>query len=192
MEIWNSYEYQFDVKIWKLWKTWQYSNLGIIHRTIKSAGRRYTVSLLVNYTGNPELCSFCCSMLHPNNACRKHLILSFYRRKKNSAIRRQWSPAKDLPQLQKLANYEHLALSKTKKQTQVAAGLHYPCALCCCHGKHIESTVPTDSQVMTKNKTFPLNHSLACASYAIYLATYTCISNDGRKNRKSNDDEKGG
>jgi len=44
---------------------------------------------------------------------------------------------------------------------------------------------------MTKNETFPLNHSLACASYAIYLAIHTCICNEGRKNRKS-DDEKGG
>ena len=74
----------------------------------------------------------------------------------------------------KLINYEHLALSKTKKQTQVASGFYYPCALSCCHGKHIESTVPTDSQVMTKNKSFPLNHSLACASYALYLAIHTC------------------
>jgi len=51
--------------------------------------------------------------------------------------------------------------------------------------------VPTDSQVMTKNKAFPLNHSPACASYAICLAIHTCICNEGRKNRKSND-EKGG
>ena len=36
----------------------------------------------------------------------------------------------------KTENYEHLALSKTKKQTQVASGFHKPCALCCCHGKH--------------------------------------------------------
>jgi len=43
--------------------------------------------------------------------------------------------------LTNLTNYEHLALSKTKKQTQIASGLHYPCALCCCHGKHIEATV---------------------------------------------------
>jgi len=26
---------------------------------------------------------------------------------------------------------------------------------------------------MTKNKTFPLNHSLACANHAIYLAIHT-------------------
>jgi len=38
---------------------------------------------------------------------------------------------------------------------------------------------------MTKNKTFPLNHSLACASYAInYLAIHTCICNEGRKKGK--------
>jgi len=46
---------------------------------------------------------------------------------------------------------------------------------------------------MTKNKTFPLNYSLAFASFAIYLAIglRTFICNEGRKNRKSND-EKGG
>jgi len=91
--------------------------------------------------------------------------------------------------VEKLTNYEHLARSKTIKQIQVASGLHWPCALCCCHGKHIESTVPTDLQVMTKNKTFPLNHSLACASYAIYLGGHTCICKEGRKIRKSNDEK---
>jgi len=42
--------------------------------------------------------------------------------------------------------------SKTKKQTEVASGCYWPCALCGCHGKHIQSTVPlpTISQVMTK------------------------------------------
>jgi len=35
----------------------------------------------------------------------------------------------------------------------------------------------SDSQVMTKNKTFLLNHSLVCASYAIYLAIHTCNIN---------------
>jgi len=44
---------------------------------------------------------------------------------------------------------------------------------------------------MTKNKTFPLNHSLECASYAIYLAIDICICKEGRKNRKSNDDKGG-
>jgi len=68
---------------------------------MKSAGRRYTISLLANYIGNPELRSFCHSMLHPNNVCRKHQILCFYQRKKNSSIRRQWLPPKDLPLLQK-------------------------------------------------------------------------------------------
>ena len=73
-----------------------------MHRAIKSAGRRYTISLLVNYTDNPELRSFHCSMLNPNNACRKHLrLISFYQRKKKSSIRKQWLglPVKDLAQL---------------------------------------------------------------------------------------------
>jgi len=33
---------------------------------------------------------------------------------------------------------------------------------------------------MTKNKTFPLNHSLAYASYAIYLAIHTCKCKEGK------------
>jgi len=71
----------------------------MIHIAIKPAGRRYTISLLVNCTGNLELRSFYCSMLHPNNACRKHLIFSFYQRKKKFSTRTQWLPAKNLPQL---------------------------------------------------------------------------------------------
>jgi len=35
--------------------------------------------------------------------------------------------------------------------------------------------VPTVSQVMIKNKTFPLNHSLTCANYAIYVVIHACI-----------------
>jgi len=42
--------------------------------------RRYTISLLVNYTGNFKRRLFCYSMLHPNNAFRKHLIISLYQR----------------------------------------------------------------------------------------------------------------
>jgi len=49
----------------------------------------------------------------------------------------------------------------------------------------------SDSQVMTKNKTFPLNYSLACASYGSHLAIHSYICKEGRKNRKNND-EKGG
>jgi len=71
---------------------------GPVHRAIKPAGRCYTISLLIKYTGNPELCSFYCSMLHPNNACRKHLTF-FLSEKEKSSIQRQWLPAKDLPQL---------------------------------------------------------------------------------------------
>jgi len=41
--------------------------------------------------------------------------------------------------------------------------------------------VPTDSHVKTKNKTFPLNHSLACPSYVIYLAIHTCNAKKAQK-----------
>jgi len=34
---------------------------------------------------------------------------------------------------------------------------------------------------MTKNKTFPLNHSLECASYAIYLAIDACKCKESKK-----------
>jgi len=34
---------------------------------------------------------------------------------------------------------------------------------------------------MTKNKTFPLNHSLPFASYAIYLAIHTCMCSGGSR-----------
>jgi len=56
-------------------------------------------------------------------------------------------------------------------------GFISPWLLCGCHAKHIQSTVPTVSQVglTTKNKNFPLNHSLACANYAIYAAIHACI-----------------
>jgi len=87
-----------NLKIYKL-DNKKIANLGIIHIAIKSAGRRYTISLLLKYAGNSELRSFCCSMLHPNNACRKDLLLSLHQRKKKSSMRRQWLPAKDLPQL---------------------------------------------------------------------------------------------
>jgi len=56
-------------------------------------------------------------MLHPNNACRKHLE-KIFNTKAMVTCKRSASVAK------KLTNYEHLALSKTKKQTQIASGLH--------------------------------------------------------------------
>jgi len=58
------------------------ANLGIIHRAIKSAGRRYTISLLVNYTGNPKLRSFYCSMLRPQQCLSKTSNTFFLSEKK--------------------------------------------------------------------------------------------------------------
>jgi len=63
-------------------------------------------------------------MLRSNNAFRKHLIL-FIRERKNLQ-----SDGNDYLQnicravVKKLTNYEDLALSKTKKQTQAASGLY--------------------------------------------------------------------
>ena len=45
------------------------------------------------------------------------------------------------------------------------------CALCGNRGKHNKSMVPSVSQIMGKNKTFPLNQKLTCANHGIYVAT---------------------
>jgi len=55
--------------------------------------------LLVNYTGDPELHSFYCSMLRPNNACQKHLLFFFIRERKNLQYEGNGYLQKDLPQL---------------------------------------------------------------------------------------------
>jgi len=64
-----------------------------------------------------------------------------------------------------------LALNKTQKQIKRVSR---PCkggALCGCYGKNNKSVVPYVSQFMTKNIAFPLNQSLTCANYGIYVAT---------------------
>jgi len=76
---------------------------------------RYTISLLVNYTGNPELRSFCYSMLRPNNACRNIEYFLFIRERKNLQYEGNGYLQKICRSCKKLTNYEHLALSKTKK-----------------------------------------------------------------------------
>ena len=101
------------------------SIFGIIHRAIKSEGKRYTISLLVNYTGNPELRSFYYSMLHPNNTCRKHLI-RFIRERKNLQYEGNGYLQKIFRSCKKLTNYEHLALSKTKSKPKFLQGFIGP------------------------------------------------------------------
>jgi len=63
-------------------------------------------------------------MLHPNNACRKYLILSLYQRKKTLQYEGNGFLQKICRSCKKLTNYEQLALSKTKTQTEVASGLY--------------------------------------------------------------------
>ena len=91
--------------------------------------------------------------------------------------------------VKKLTNYEHLARSKTKKsKPKLLQGfispVHFVVAM--------ENTLNPRRQVMTKNKTFPLNHSLACASYAIYVAIHTCKCKESKKKNRKRNDEKGG
>ena len=102
------------------------ANLGIIHRAIKSAGRLYTISLLVNYTVKAELRSFCYSMLHPNNACRKHLILFLSEKEKIFNTKALVTCKRSAAVAKKLTNYEHLAVSETKKHTQFLEGFISP------------------------------------------------------------------
>ena len=46
-----------------------------------------------------------------------------------------------------------------------------PCTLCGNHGKHKKSMMPCVSQIMGKNKTFPLNQTLTCPNHGIYVTT---------------------
>jgi len=72
---------------------------------------------------------------------------------------------------QLLTNYKHLALNKTREHVKGMSGPFGHCALCGKHGKHNRSMVPCVSQIMGKNKTFPLNQKLTCANHGIYVAT---------------------
>jgi len=64
-------------------------------------------------------------MLHPKNACQNHVILSFYQGKKKIFNTKVMVTCKrSAAVVKQLTNYEQLALSKTKKQTQLASGLH--------------------------------------------------------------------
>jgi len=100
------------------------ANLGIIHRAIKSAGRRYAISLLVNCTGDPNFphsAAACCIPTMPAETSNTFFLSEkekIFNTKAIVTYKRSAAVAK------KLTNYEHLALSKTKTQTQVALGLH--------------------------------------------------------------------
>jgi len=72
---------------------------------------------------------------------------------------------------QSLTNYKHLALSKTREHVKGMWGPCGHCALSGNHGKHNKSMVPCVSQIMGKNKTFPLNQKLTCENHSIYVAT---------------------
>jgi len=72
---------------------------------------------------------------------------------------------------QLLTKYKHLALSKKREHVKGMSGPCGHCALCGNHGKHNKSMVPCVSQIMGKNKTFPLNQKLTCANHGIYVAT---------------------
>jgi len=67
-------------------------------------------------------------MLHPNNACRKHLMLFLLEKEKIFNIKAMVTckrPA-SVVNKKKLTNYEHLSLSKTKKQTKLLQGFISP------------------------------------------------------------------
>ena len=74
--------------------------------------------------------------------------------------------------------YDHKeATLAAKSETQKrSVELKYINVLCGNHGKHNKSMVPCVSQIMGKNKTFPLNQKLTCANHGIYVAT--CATNN--------------
>jgi len=72
---------------------------------------------------------------------------------------------------QKLANYKHLVLSKTRKQIKRISRISKHCTLCGCRVKHNKFVLPCVSQIITKNKTVPVNQNLTCANYDIYVAS---------------------
>ena len=131
-EIWNSCEYQFNAKIRKLWKTWIYKNLTIKN----SKSRNYTKSHKIS---GKAVHHFTASQLHRQS--RNSLILlqhaasqqclsktsnTFFLSEKEKIFntKAMVTRKRSASVVKKLTNYEHLALSKTKKQPQVASGLH--------------------------------------------------------------------
>jgi len=66
---------------------------------------------------------------------------------------------------QKLANYKHLALNKTKNKSKVRRGfartVHFVVAM------EKKKQGPNCFTNPDKNKTFPLNQNMTCANYGI-------------------------
>jgi len=66
---------------------------------------------------------------------------------------------------------KNLAVSKAREHLKGMSGPCDHCALCGNHGKHNKSMVSCVSQIMGKNKTFPLNQKFTCANHGVYVAT---------------------
>jgi len=93
--------------------------------------------------------------LHLSAVCEPHM-----REKKSLNTKAMITYKRPATVGQKLTNYKHLALSKSKvRQDQ------QPLCTCGCHEKHNKSMVPFSSQIMKKYKTFPLNQNLTCANW---------------------------
>jgi len=72
---------------------------------------------------------------------------------------------------QLFTTYKHLDLSKTRKHVKGMSGPCGHCALGGNQGEHNKSMLLSVSQIMGKNKTFPLNQKLTCTNHGIYVAT---------------------
>jgi len=96
-----------------------------MHRATKSAGRRYTILLLVNYIGYSRT-SLILLQHGASQQCLSKSSNTFFLLEKERIFntKAMVTCKRSAAVVNKLTNYEHLALSKTKKQTQVVSGLH--------------------------------------------------------------------
>jgi len=80
---------------------------------------------------------------------------------------------KNLPRLywQKVTNYKYLALNKTKTSQRCVRILQTLCTLWLPIKTQQIHSRNCFTNVLTKNKTFPLNNNLAFANYGTYVAT---------------------
>ena len=122
---------------WKLWKTLKCKNLTIKIRKSRNYTHSYKISgkALHHFTAGQlrQLSGTSLILLQhaSSQQCLSKTFNTFFLSEKEkifntkAMVTCKWSAAV----VKKLTNYEYLALCKTKKQTQVASGPHWPCAL---------------------------------------------------------------
>ena len=123
---------KFNVKIWKLWNTWKYKNLTrknsksrnytYSQKISRKALHHFTVSSTTSEISNFAYSATACCI--PTMPVENIYYFLFIREWKNLQYEGNGFFQKICRSCKKLTNYKHLALCKTKKQSQVAAGLY--------------------------------------------------------------------